>query len=148
MNTIIKKEYTEFESSHTNVYNIYFHVFCGFVFMGVLCLFMRDSNIFAFLYSLLIFLTIENTLVSLIILVGLFIIIKQLSRFNFSIMNMFFLVVLFYLLPDVSHYLTNESHVLDVDNLTVLSGFIHFFYLLPFSLLNLLNLNSFLLKST
>lgn len=30
MNTIIKKEFIEFEKYHKNIYNIYFHVLCGF----------------------------------------------------------------------------------------------------------------------
>ena len=45
-----KKEFVEFEKYHKNVYNIYFHVACGFVFMTFLFLLSNDFYSFERFY--------------------------------------------------------------------------------------------------
>ena len=68
MNIIIKKEFIEFKKYHKNIYNIYFHVLCGFVFMTFLFLLLNNySNVLLILYSLLILFTIKNLLITFII---------------------------------------------------------------------------------
>ena len=47
-------------------------------------------------------------------------------------------LILFYFLPDVSHYITNEKTVLNINNITVFDLIDNFFFLLPHSVLALI----------
>ena len=136
MNTIIKNEFTDFEKYHKNIYNIYFHVLCGFVFMTfLLLLFKNYSNILLGVYSLLILLTIHNIFITLTIFTVLFVMIYFIAKLKLSKTIIFFAFLLFYFLPDISHYLTNEPSMLTINNITPLSLFTNIFYLLPFSMM-------------
>lgn len=140
MNTIIKKEFIEFEKYHKNIYNIYFHLLCGFVFMTFLFLLSNNySNVLLILYSFLILFTINNLLITFIIFSILFIMVYFIKKYKLKTSNMFLLFLVFYFLPDLSHYLTNESSMLNINNITFLSLFTNIFYLLPFSIMCLSN---------
>jgi len=140
MNTIIKKEFIEFEKYHKNIYNVYFHIVCGFFFMTFLFLLSKNySNILLILYSLLILFTIHNLPVILIIFIILFIMVYLVKKYKFKTEIIFLLFVVFYFLPDLSHYLTNEPSMLNINNITPLSLFTNIFYLLPFSVMCLSN---------
>jgi hypothetical protein len=142
MNTIIKKEFIEFEKYHKNMYNIYFHIVCGFIFMTFLFLLSKnDSNLLLFLYSLLILFTIHNLFITFTIFIILFIIIYFIKKHKLINTNIFLLFLVFYFLPDLSHYLTNEPSMLNINNITPLSLFTNIFYLLPFSIMCLFNTN-------
>ena len=70
MNTIIESEFIEFEKYHKNIYNIYFHIICGFIFMTFLFLLSNNySNILLVIYSLLLQFTIYNLYVTFIIFI-------------------------------------------------------------------------------
>jgi len=136
MNTIIKKEFIEFEKYHKNVYNIYFHIICGFIFMTFLFLLSNNySNILLILYSLLILFTLDNLLITFIIFIILFGMMYFVKKYKFKQEYIFFLFLVFYFLPDLSHYLTNEPSMLNINNITPLSLFTNIFYLLPFSIM-------------
>jgi len=140
MNTIIKKEYVEFEKYHKNIYNIYFHIVCGFIFMTFLfLLFNNYKYIILIIYSLLILFTIKNLFITFIILVILLNMIYFINKYKFNIKIIFLLFLVFYFLPDLSHFLTNEPSMLNINNITPLSLFTNIFYLLPFSLMSLSN---------
>ena len=134
MNTIIKKEFIEFEKYHKNIYNIYFHIVCGFIFMTFL-LCNNYSNGLLIIYSLLLLFTINNLPVILIIFIILFIMVYLVKKYKFKTEIIFLLFVVFYFLPDLSHYLTNEPSMLNINNITPLSLFTNIFYLLPFSIM-------------
>lgn len=140
MNTIIKKEYLEFEKYHKNIYNIYFHIVCGFIFMTFLfLLFNNYKYIILIIYSLLILFTIKNLFITFIILIILLNMIYFINKYKFNIKIIFLLFLVFYFLPDLSHFLTNEPSMLNINNITPLSLFTNIFYLLPFSLMSLSN---------
>jgi hypothetical protein len=140
MNTIIKKEYVEFEKYHKNIYNIYFHIVCGFIFMSFLfLLFNNYKYIILIIYSLLILFTIKNLFITFIILIILLNMIYFINKYKFNIKIIFLLFLVFYFLPDLSHFLTNEPSMLNINNITPLSLFTNIFYLLPFSLMSLSN---------
>lgn len=140
MNTIIKKEFIEFKKYHKNIYNIYFHVVCGFVFMTFLFLLSNNySNSLLILYTLLILFTINNLLITFIIFSILFFMMFFIKKYKLKISNIFLLFLVFYFLPDLSHYLTNEPSMLNINNITPLSLFTNIFYLLPFSIMCLSN---------
>uniref|UniRef100_A0A6C0EFT5 Uncharacterized protein n=1 Tax=viral metagenome TaxID=1070528 RepID=A0A6C0EFT5_9ZZZZ len=144
MNTIIKKEFIDFEKYHKNVYNIYFHIVCGFVFMTFLFLLSNSysysySYVLLILYSLLILFTIHNLFITFIIFIILFFMVYFIKKYKFKKVNIFLLFLVFYFLPDLSHYLTNEPSMLNINNITPLSLFTNIFYLLPFSIMSLFN---------
>ena len=61
------------------------------------------------------------------------------KKYKLKKANIFLLFLVFYFLPDLSHYLTNESSMLNINNITSLSLFTNIFYLLPFSIMSLFN---------
>lgn len=136
MNIIIKKEFVEFKTYHKNIYNLVFHILCGFIFMTFLFLLSENySNILLFIYSLLLLFTIHNLLITFIIFIILFITVRFVNKYKFKTVNIFLLFLVFYFLPDLTHYLTNEPSVLNMNNITPLSLFTNVFYLLPFSIM-------------
>lgn len=140
MDIIIKKEFIEFEKYHKNIYNIYFHILCGFIFMTFLFLLSKNySNSLLFIYSLLILFTINNLFITLIIFIILFGMLYFIKKYKLTTTHIFLLFLVFYFLPDLSHYLTNESSMLNINNITPLSLFTNIFYLLPFSVMCLSN---------
>ena len=140
MNKIINQEFTEFEKYHKNIYNIYFHIVCGFIFMTFLFLLCKNySNVLLIIYSLLLLFTINNLLITFIIFIILFFMVYLVKKYKLTPKNMFLLFLVFYFLPDLSHYLTNEPSMLNINNITQLSLFTNIFYLLPFTLMRLSN---------
>jgi len=140
MNIIIEKEFIEFEKYHKNIYNIYFHVLCGFISMTFLFLLLNNySNAVLIIYSLLILFTIKNLLITFIIFSILFFMVYFIKKYKLKASKMFLLFLVFYFLPDLSHYLTDEPSMLNINNITLLSLFTNIFYLLPFSIMSLSN---------
>lgn len=140
MNTIIESEFIEFEKYHKNIYNIYFHIICGFIFMTFLFLLSNNySNILLIIYSLLLQFTIYNLYVTFIIFIIIYFMIYFMKKYKLKKANIFLLFLVFYFLPDLSHYLTNEYSMLNINNITPLSLFTNIFYLLPFSIMSLFN---------
>ena len=139
-NNTIESEFIDFKKYHKNKYNIYFHIVCGFIFMCSLFLLSKTySNIILILYSLLILFTIQNLLVTIVMFFVLLLIMCGLNKYKLSSIQLFGLFLLFYFLPDLSHYLTNEPSMLNINNITPLSVFTNIFYLLPFSIMCLSN---------
>jgi hypothetical protein len=140
MNATIKREFIEFENYHKNIFNIYFHIVCGFIFMTFIFLLSKKySNILLILYSLLLFFTIHDSFVTFTVFIILFIMVYFIKKYKLSTMHIFLVFLVFYFLPDLSHYLTNEPSMLNINNITPLSLFTNIFYLLPFSVMCLLN---------
>ena len=138
MNKIIEKEFIEFKKYHKNIYNIYFHIVCSFIFMTFL-LCNKNSNVLLIIYSLLLLFTINKLLITFIIFIILFFMVYLVKKYNFKPENIFLLFLVFYSLPDLSHYLTNEPSMLNINNITPLSLFTNVFYFLPFTLMCLSN---------
>lgn len=151
---MIKKEFIEFEKYHKNIYNIYFHIVCGFIFMTLLFSLCKNySNVLLIIYSLLLLFIIHNLfsihtlfttfiitlIITFTIFMILFIMIYFIKKYKFKTSTLFLLFLVFYFLPDLSHYLTNEPSMLNINNITPLSLFTNIFYLLPFSIMCLSN---------
>lgn len=140
MNIIIKNEFVEFQKNHKNINNILFHIVCGFLFMSFFLMLFKKYSIFALIiYSLLIQFTIFNLTVTSIIFIVLYLLHYYFKKFNLTLNKLFILFLVFYFLPDLSHYLTNEPAMLNITNITPLSIFTNIFYLLPFSIMCLSN---------
>jgi hypothetical protein len=138
MNSYIQKELDEFKPCHTNAFNIGFHILCGFIFMSVLLLLSKKYKIFLLLaYAILLLFTMTANyfLPILLTIFGIYLtskIIKKLYT-NLNTLQLLFVFLIFYFLPDLSHYLTGEKTVMTLENITVESLFVNIFYLLPFS---------------
>ena len=137
---IIKQEFIEFQNSHKNIYNISFHILCGFMYMSLLLsLSKKYKNSLLIMYVLLIFFLFHNIFLTFVIFIILFALLCFINKYKLSLTNLFLLFLLFYFLPEFSHFLTNEHTVLDINNITPLSLFTNIFSLLPFSLMCLFN---------
>ena len=132
----IKLEYEEFKKSHKNTYNISFHIFCGIIFMSFLLLACGTyKNIALIIYSVMLLVTLKDNTTAIYITCILYFLINYI--FNNLGLSSFYCIgffLIFYLLPDLSHYLTKEKTVLTINNVTAITGFVNVFYLLPFSL--------------
>ena len=135
MNTVIKKEFIEFEKYHKNVYNIYFHIACGFIFMTFLFLLLKNYSYYLLsLYSLLLLFTIHNLSVAFGIFVILFGMIYVIQKYNLSFFSKLIIFVIFYFLSSLSHFITGETTILNMKNLTIYSILINTLYFIPFSI--------------
>ena len=135
MNTVIKKEFIEFEKYHKNVYNIYFHIACGFIFMTFLFLLLKNYSYYLLsLYSLLLLFTIHNLFVAFGIFVILFGMIYVIQKYNLSFFSKLIIFVIFYFLSSLSHFITGETTILNMKNLTIYSILINTLYFIPFSI--------------
>lgn len=138
MNQSIKDELQEFKHYHKNRYNIYFHIFCGCIYMAALCLLFKKYHYIALIiYGILLLLTLNNVTTTISIFIILMAIITIGSSYNISTLHLGVLFIIFYFLPDLSHYLTNEPTVLSIDTITPFTLFTNIFYLLPFSILSI-----------
>ena len=138
MNETIKKELTEFKKYHKNIYNIYFHILCGFIFMAVLVLLSSNySNLVLFMYALLLLFTLHDFVITLIISIGVFGMSYIIKGYIVRKIFLFLFFIVFYFLPDLSHYLTDEPSMLNINNITPLNLFTNIFYLLPFSIMSI-----------
>jgi hypothetical protein len=140
----IQNEFDDFYKFHKNKYNILFHIICGFVYMTFLFLTSSNSYLFLIIYSVIILLTVQNLFIGFIIFIITLILLHTTKRFNLTQTNLIILFLIFYFLPDLSHYLTNEPTLLNLNNITFFSIFTNIFYLLPFSLLSLFNVEQFI----
>lgn len=87
----------------------------------------------------MLFFTIHNLLITLTIFSILFIMVHIIKKYKISKTNIFILFLVFYFLPELSHYLTKEKTILNINNITFLKIFTNIFYLLPFSIMSLSN---------
>jgi hypothetical protein len=140
----IKKEYNEFKLCHKNIYNISFHIFCGFIYMSYFfLLFGKYKNIVLGLYLFLLIISINYLYVDVIIGVTL-VIMLNLPIYKNTLSNkyIFLLFLLFYFLPDLSHFITGEKTVMNINNINLYTVFVNIFYLLPFSIMCFLSYSS------
>ena len=140
----IKKEYNEFKLYHKNIYNISFHIFCGFIYMSYFfLLFGKYKNIVLGLYIFLLAYSINYLYIDLIIGVTL-VIMLNLPIYKNTLSNkyIFLLFLFFYFLPDLSHFITGEKTVMNINNINLYTVFVNIFYLLPFSIMCFLSYSS------
>ena len=141
MMPVIQKEYDDFKRYHKNKYNVLFHIICGFLYMTFFFLLFKNyCTFFMIFYCLLLYFTTSQVYTSLIIFIGLFALLSIFKKMKFTYATNFTLFIIFYFLPDLSHYLTNEPTLLTLSNVTPLNAFTNVFYLLPFSLFSLSNI--------
>lgn len=127
-----------FNKSHQNKTNILFHLFCGAIYTSALLLLIPFNSIsLAIIYVIItaLCLGIGTAIFSGILL---FVGIKILLRLKLNVSLLFITMVSFYLLPELSHYLTGEKPLLKLENIEISDILINIFTLLPFSIKTLL----------
>lgn len=139
MKDLIKTEFNNFKPFHMNLFNIYFHILSGIIFMAViyvLCSRYNMSSIFI-TYVLILSFTVSNIIAVILTVFSILLTSQLFNKIETKQLIMIFFI--FYFLPEVSHYLTGEKTVMTLQNFTVSSLLVNIFYLLPFSFICLLN---------
>lgn len=131
-NEYIIQEYEEFKSYHQNKYNLIMHILSGILYMGSLNV-LTNGNLLPY-YVFFLLLTHER--------------ISSLSSFLYikvgSTILMFInvstnaLILMFllgcFIFPEISHYVTNEKTLLNMQNATPVKVATNIIYFLPFSI--------------
>jgi hypothetical protein len=130
----IEQKKQEFQAHHKNTFNILFHIGCGLVYMS-LFLSLLPSEFF-WVYGGIVILFFPNVQVFLG-LVALFFGASWLRNQRLGLGKTFGLILFFYVLPEVSHWLTQEETVLQANTISLLDIVDNFFFLYPHSLLSL-----------
>jgi len=112
--------------------------------MSALLLLSKKYKIFFILaYSLLLLFTMTaNYFIPILLtIIGIYFTSKIIKKIytNLNTIHLSIIFLIFYFLPDLSHYLTGEKTVMTLENITIESLFVNIFYLLPFSFVCLLN---------
>ena len=128
----IERRKEEFQKYHKNIYNILFHLFCGLVYMSLFfSLFPGYVYVIYFVITLYLFPNLSVFLaLSLLAL-------ARTYPHKMSVKMTGLAILVFYFLPDVSHYLTGEETVLNIYTVTALDLVDNFFLLLPHTMLAL-----------
>ena len=128
----IERRKEEFQKYHKNIYNILFHLFCGLVYMSLFfSLFPGYVYVIYFVITLYLFPNLSVFLaLSLLAL-------ARTYPHKMSVKMTGLAILVFYFLPDVSHYLTGEETVLNIYTVTALDLVDNFFLLLPHAMLAL-----------
>lgn len=133
---MLEQSLEDFKKHHKNPFNIFFHIVCGMIYISIF-LYLLGRN-FIILYILVLIVLFPSFLPEVffigLILVFLHNILCLLSWPTwFNVM----LILITYFAPELSHWATHEPTVLKPQEMTVLSIFENFFFLLPFSVFSM-----------
>jgi len=133
MYEFLEKEYNDFKLHHKNIYNILFHIICGICYLTILFLSLGEyKNEGLSIYIVLLMITLNDLKIVFPIIVTLTYLVNYTHYFeSLEPKSLFGFFVLFYFLPDISHYFTNNQIIMHTDPYKI---FINTFYLLPFSI--------------
>ena len=130
---MIKKEQEEFKLYHKNPFNLTLHVISGIVYMSALNILIYDGCCLP-LYLCVILYT-NKWVISIITFNSIFIGSSLLKKYN--ILYSMHLIVIFlifcFIVPGLSHYITNEKQVLNKKSFTLKKLIINILFFLPFS---------------
>lgn len=133
MNNYIKTEYSEFALHHNNMINIIVHILSGILYMSSLNVLSKNRLIYW--YILLLLLTYDEYI---IIIVSLYYIHLSTNSFISKKISRPSCIIIFlagcFLFPEISHIVTNEDTILNIDNITIDKVIINIIYFLPFSM--------------
>jgi hypothetical protein len=135
----INDELLEFKNHHKNKYNVIIHIISGIIYMSCLSI-LLFKNKFLLFYLLLLIFTFNNIFISLLTIFTIYccnIITLNLTNNNYVITMI--LLLFCFIVPEISHIITNESTQLNFQNLTSLKLITNILYFLPFSLYILFN---------
>lgn len=128
----IERRKEEFQRYHKNIYNILFHLFCGMVYTS-LFFSLFPGYVYVLYFSITLYLFPNVSVFLALSLVAL----ARMYPHKMSVKMTGLAILVFYFLPDVSHYLTGEETVLNIYTVTALDLVDNFFLLLPHTMLAL-----------
>jgi hypothetical protein len=145
----LQQEYNEFRVAHRHLGNQLFHILCGGIYVTCVCLITPFPYPLTVLlgYLLLVWITLSlyvsssSPRLSSLLLTSILLLLFYRSADTLSLSPRILLILglAFYLLPELSHFLTNENTVMTINNLTPLKALMNVLYLLPFSIMALLD---------
>ena len=136
----VQHEKKEFLDHHRSIINILIHIVCGIVYMSGLLLlvsrvFCRPSSTSCVLWWIIFYATLCMFLFpeSWLMMIVMIVLLHYTTSYHFfssmSSRNLFLLSFVFYMLPDIGHFLSKEAIIVSIHN--VISNI---FFLLPLSL--------------
>ena len=128
----IERRKEEFQKYHKNIYNILFHLFCGIVYMS-LFFSLFPGYVYVIYCVITLYLFPNVSVFAALSLVAL----ARMYPHKMSLKITGLAILIFYFLPDLSHYLTGEETVLNIYTVTALDLVDNFFLLLPHTMLAL-----------
>ena len=127
----ISEEYSEFSLHHNNKINIFIHIISGVIYMSCFDI-LTNTN---YMYMLLLFVTMHNTIIILLSQLSIQLCKKIIKKYEIKRIRLIILFFLFcFIIPEISHYLTNEPPVLNKKNITCMKLITNIVYFLPFSI--------------
>lgn len=129
---MLEKSLKEFKKHHNNNANLFFHIFCGVIYTSLFLNIIGKPFLVAYIASLFClfpkFLT-ENILIGFILVFANRLIdILQLTMFQKIVF-----VIITYMAPELSHWICNETTVLNIYDITFFSILENFLFILPWS---------------
>lgn len=129
---LLDREYFDFCKYHNNKYNLIVHVLCGSIYISCLNLFFDSYLIPVYLLLLLSTISFNTTLltISLIQLFSFTLYFLELQKYQLLLIYFFNC----FIVPEISHIITNEQIVLNYNNFSILKLIINIIFFLPFSI--------------
>lgn len=131
-NEYIIKEYQEFEMYHQSKMNVIMHILSGILYMGSLNV-LTNGNVLPY-YVFFLLLTHERiSSLSSFLYIKVGSTILMFCNFSTNALILMFLLGCF-IFPEISHYVTNEKTLLNMQNATPVKVATNIIYFLPFSI--------------
>ena len=127
----IEKRKHDFQQHHKHPVNIVFHILCGIVYISLFFTLFPRPAYYAYVLVTLAFFPYISVFTVLVLMTFL--------RKHLVLSPILSIsgVVLIYLLPELSHYMTGEDTVLKINTVSAFDIIDNFFFLLPHSILAL-----------
>ena len=131
-NEYIIKEYEEFKSYHQNKYNLIMHILSGILYMGSLNV-LTNGNVLPYYLFFLLFTHERISSLSSFLYIKVGSTILMFCNLSTNALICTFLLGGF-IFPEISHYVTNEKTLLNMQNATPKKLATNIIYFLPFSI--------------
>ena len=136
----IQSELDEFLLYHKNYSNRIIHVLTGIIYMSCLNVLLYKGR-FLVIYLIILLLTFPSIISSLLSVISIYATTEIILKFKKTPLFLYILISLFiiccFIVPEVSHYITNEEIVINIQSL-VTKIVTNIFYFLPFSITSLI----------
>jgi hypothetical protein len=126
----------DFREHHKNKINIVFHIFCGLVYVSLLLHLFGPIGVVA--YTIFICIC-QPKFTAIFLALGtlLYLLHTVYKEVHLNTVSIFIICLVAYFAPEVSHLLTKENTVLDINSITLYSLVENFVMLLPYSIITL-----------
>jgi riboflavin transporter FmnP len=128
----INKEKKEFFDHHRNILNIRVHIISGMIYMSALNI-LLNTGYYLPLYFVVIS-SANDLKTTSITISSIYVVSRIIHQYTINSYNLIMLFIIFcFIVPGISHYVTNERQVLNKDTMNLKKLFTNIMYFLPFS---------------